>query len=83
MRNNFDTDAVGDILCDEVGVLNADCSSCPCCANCCSEDSVLDSKDPYCNYDLDFFRLTKLECGVWWYACFSADPLAYYEVEPT
>ena len=68
MGNSFDDDAVDDVFCDQVTTLFADCSSCPCCKSCCREDSVYDN-DAFCNFDLDFYELAGLECGVWWYAC--------------
>ena len=76
MKNNFDADAVDDVICDDVRILLADCSSCPCCKSCCGQDGA-DEKYHVCNFDLDFFELTGLECGAWWSAsCRAAyDPL--------
>eukprot|EP00571_Detonula_confervacea_P010481 CAMPEP_0172305192 /NCGR_PEP_ID=MMETSP1058-20130122/6532_1 /TAXON_ID=83371 /ORGANISM="Detonula confervacea, Strain CCMP 353" /LENGTH=74 /DNA_ID=CAMNT_0013016715 /DNA_START=26 /DNA_END=247 /DNA_ORIENTATION=- len=68
MRNNFDADAVDDVVCDGIPTLTADCITCPCCEYCCSDDSA-DEKDPFCNFDLDFYKLTGLECGAWWASC--------------
>ena len=67
-RNSFDADAVDNVLCDQVTTLLADCSSCPCCQSCCSEESVYED-DRSCNFDLDFYKLAGLECNVWWEIC--------------
>lgn len=78
MGNNFDADAVDDVICNEVLVMNADCSSCPCCTfNCCSDDST-NANDPNCHFDLDFNKLAGLDCGAWWASCHGS----YYEVDP-
>ena len=70
MGNNFDNDAVDDKICNEARIFYADCSSCPCCdENCCTGDPV-DKDSPYCSFDLDFYKLTGLQCGTWWAGCF-------------
>lgn len=76
MKNNFDADVVDEVICDSVSPFFADCSSCECCTNCCSEEST-DLDDPFCNFDLDFWQLVGLDCGVWWSFCSatSYDPL--------
>ena len=68
MKNNFDSDAVTDVICEEATTLFADCESCSCCENCCDKDPD-DENDPLCNFDLDFYNLVGLNCGLWWYTC--------------
>lgn len=68
MKNNFDADAVDDVICEDVETLFADCSSCPCCKYCCDKDSP-DESDRWCNFDLDFSNVVGLSCGPWWEFC--------------
>lgn len=75
--NNFDDDAVDDVICEEALTLHVDCSSCSCCEYCCSEEST-DDKNPFCNFNLDFYKLVGLECGAWWYACQESN----YDIQP-
>mmetsp|Transcript_12577 Transcript_12577/g.27286 ORF Transcript_12577/g.27286 Transcript_12577/m.27286 type:complete len:80 (+) Transcript_12577:2683-2922(+) len=77
MGNDFGADAVDDVICEEVPFLHADCSSCPCCEYCCSEDSS-DENDPFCNFNIDFYHLAGLECGAWWSDC----QLSKYDIFP-
>ena len=54
MQNNFDADAVDDVICENVRVLHADCISCPCCGeSCCGKD--VESTPTTCsfNFELD------------------------------
>ena len=78
MGNDFDEDAVDGKICNETRILHADCRSCPCCDEyyCCTGDPD-DEDSPYCSFDLDFYKLTGLECGTWWEFCHDAyyDPL--------
>lgn len=84
MGNKFDADAVDDAICEGVRILYADCASCPCCEVCCKEESTDDESDPYCNLDVDFYKVAGLHCGPWWARCHDPDT-AYdeYEVAPT
>merc|ERR1712127_347281 len=65
MRNDFEADAVEEAICDQVLLLLADCSSCPCCKGCCEDNYVLEN-DFFCNFELNFHELSGLEGGAWW-----------------
>jgi len=78
MANNFDDGAVDDVICKQVPTLFADCDSCPCCKNCCEEGHA-SGNNRYCHFDLDFYILSGLECGAWWFACGDI----YYDPLPT
>lgn len=84
MENNFDSDAVDDIICDEVLTLYADCSTCSCCKSCCSSrDSESEDSheiDQLCNFEVDFYVISGLECGGWWEVCY--EPESYYDPLP-
>ena len=79
MRNDFDADGVNETVCKQVSILNADCSSSSCSSSCCREDSTSKS-DRSCNYDLDFIKLTGLDCDEWWMSCKSETTL--YDLKP-
>ena len=66
-RNNFDANAVDEVICEKVPTLLADCRS-SCSTYCCNEDSPDQDGRP-CNFDLDFYQLTNLACFEWWMHC--------------
>ena len=78
MRNNFDAGAVDDVICEQVPVFLADCSS-ACSTYCCGEEST-DEAHRSCNFELDFYHLTNLACGEWWMYCLVGD--VSYDHEP-
>ena len=69
-RNNFDANAIDEVICEKVPTLLADCRS-SCSTYCCNEDSPDQDGRP-CNFDLDFYQLTNLACGEWWMHCMEA-----------
>ena len=68
MEDNVDDDAVDDVICEQVNPLFTDCNISSCCKSCCREDST-GEYDPFCGFDLDFYKLSGLECGSWWEVC--------------
>ncbi len=72
MRNNFDVDAIEEVICDQVPFVLADCDSCPCCEACCDEGSA-GNDDFFCNFELDFHVVAGLNCRSWWEGCSTSD----------
>ena len=68
MGNNFDANGVGDKVCQQANILHADCNSITCSRTCCREDSS-NENDRVCDFDIDFFKLSGLDCGEWWMVC--------------